>query len=241
MIDVSELRKEFGSFVAVEDVSFSVRPGEIFGLLGPNGAGKTTTLRMITTILKPTSGTIVINGYDAVHEPEQVRHHFGVLSEATGLYDRLTAEENVRYFAQLRNMSKRATEQRIEEIFPMLGVDEYAQKRAGKLSKGMKQKTAMAISLLHDPPVLIFDEPTSGLDVMSSRQVRDFLEGFRHTDKTVLLSTHLMPEAERLCDRIAIVNKGRIVAIGTTDELRQQSGEEDLEAVFVKLVEGVPQ
>ncbi len=241
MIDVTELRKEFGEFVAVDEVSFGVRPGEIFGLLGPNGAGKTTTLRMITTILKPTSGSIHINGCDAVNEPERVRHQFGVLSEATGLYDRLTAEENVRYFAQLRDMSKSETQQRIDEIFPTLGIDEYAGRKAGKLSKGMKQKAAMAISLLHDPPVLIFDEPTSGLDVMSSRQVRDFLEGFRQTDKTVLLSTHLMPEAERLCDRIGIINDGRIVAIGTKDELREQSGEDDLEAVFVKLVEEVPQ
>ncbi|MFB6285451.1 MAG: ABC transporter ATP-binding protein [Candidatus Bipolaricaulia bacterium] len=241
MIDVANLRKDFGSFAAVDDVSFRVEPGEIFGLLGPNGAGKTTTLRMVTTILKPTSGSIHIHGCDAVNEPERVRHQFGVLSEATGLYDRLTAEENVRYFAQLRDMAKSETRQRIDEIFPMLGIDDYADRKAGKLSKGMKQKVAMAISLLHDPPVLIFDEPTSGLDVMSSRQVRDFLDGFRQTDKTVLLSTHLMPEAERLCDRIAIINDGRIVAVGTPDELRNQSGEDDLEAVFVKLVEEVPQ
>ena len=241
MIEVSGLRKVFGDFVAVEDVSFNVRPGEIFGLLGPNGAGKTTTLRMVTTILKPTSGTIHINGYDAIREPHKVRHQFGVLSEATGLYDRLTAEENVRYFARLRDMPRARIRERMDEIFPLLGIDEFASKRAGTLSKGMKQKAAMAISLLHDPPVLIFDEPTSGLDVMSSRQVRDFLEGFGHTDKTVLLSTHLMSEVERLCDRIAIVDKGRIVAIGTKDELREQSGEEDLESVFVKLVEGVPQ
>jgi len=238
VIRVTNLHKRFGDFVAVEDVSFEVRPGEIFGLLGPNGAGKTTTLRMIATLLKPTRGAITVAGFDALEEPEQVRRHLGVLSEHTGLYDRLTAEENVRYFARLRDLPDDEIEKRMAEIFPRLGIDEYAHKRAGTLSKGMKQKVALAIALLHDPPVLLFDEPTSGLDVMSARSVRAFLEGLRGTDKTVLLSTHLMPEAERLCDRIGIIHEGRVVALGTVDELKQLSGKQELEDVFVALVEG---
>jgi sodium transport system ATP-binding protein len=237
LIHVSNLRKEFNGFTAVNGVSFEACPGEIFGLLGPNGAGKTTTLRMITTVLKPTAGEIRVNGYSVRHEPERVRAQLGVLAEATGLYDRLTAEENVRYFARLRDMPEQAIDSRVATMFPLLGIDEYAQKRAGALSRGMKQKVSLAIAMLHDPPVLIFDEPTSGLDVISARQVRDFIERYRRTDKTIIFSTHLMPEAERLCDRIAIINQGRVAAIGTFPELQRQSGEEALEEIFVKLVE----
>ncbi len=237
MIHVSNLKKEFNGFAAVNGVSFEARPGEIFGLLGPNGAGKTTTLRMITTVLKPTAGEITVNGCSVLREPERVRTQLGVLAETTGLYDRLTAEENVRYFARLRDMPEQAINFRIAEIFPLLGIDEYAHKRAGTLSKGMKQKVSLAIAILHDPPVLIFDEPTVGLDVMSARQVREFIERYRRTDKTVILSTHLMPEAEMLCDRIAIINQGKIAAIGTFEDLQEQSGEKALEEIFVRLVE----
>ncbi len=238
MIQVSNVWKEFDGFVAVDGISFEARPGEVFGLLGPNGAGKTTTLRMITTVLRPTRGEITVGGRDALSEPEEVRCLLGVLTENTGLYARLTAEENVRYFAHLRDMPKEKIESRIAEIFPLLGIDEYAGKRAGKLSKGMNQKVALAAAILHDPPVLIFDEPTSGLDVMSARQVRAFIERYRGTDKTVLLSTHLMPEAEALCDRIAIIHRGRIVAVGAFEELQRLSGEKSLEEIFVRLVEG---
>jgi len=237
MIYVSNLRKEFKGFAAVNGVSFEAQPGEIFGLLGPNGAGKTTTLRMITTVLKPTAGEITVNGYSVIREPARVRTQLGVLAETTGLYDRLTAEENVRYFARLRDMPEPAIRSRIAEVFPLLGIDEYAHKRAGTLSKGMKQKVSLAIAILHDPPVLLFDEPTAGLDVMSARQVREFIERLRRTEKTVVFSTHLMPEAERLCDRIAIINQGKIAAIGTFQELQKQSGERALEEIFVKLVE----
>ena len=237
MIHVSNLKKEFNGFTAVNGVSFEARPGEIFGLLGPNGAGKTTTLRMITTILKPTDGEITVNGCSVLREPQRVRTKLGVLAETTGLYDRLTAEENVRYFARLRDMPEQAIKSRIAEIFPVLGIDEYARKRAGTLSKGMKQKVSLAIAMIHDPPVLIFDEPTAGLDVMSARQVREFVERYRRTEKTVIFSTHLMPEAEKLCNRIAIINQGKVAAIGTFEELKRQSGETALEEIFVKLVE----
>ena len=237
MIQVTNLRKKFGDFTAVDGISFDVQPGEIFGLLGPNGAGKTTTLRMLTTILKPTEGDIVINNSSVVSDPTSVRKNLGVLAESTGLYDRLSVEENVRYFARLRDMKEADINNRIQEIFPPLAIDEYAHKRAGTLSKGMKQKAALAIAIIHDPPFILFDEPTSGLDVMSARQVLEFIENYKNTDRTVILSTHLMHEAQKLCDRIAIVSKGKIVASGSYAELQSSSGESDLEEIFVKLVE----
>ena len=239
MIQVKELRKEFGDFTAVDGISFDVQPGEIFGLLGPNGAGKTTTLRILTTVLKPTAGDIIVNGSSVTHDPTSVRKNLGVLAESTGLYDRLSVEENIRYFARLRDMTDKEIKARTKEIFPPLGIDEYATKKAGTLSKGMKQKAALAIAIIHNPPFILFDEPTSGLDVMSARQVLEFIESYKDSKKTVILSTHLMHEAERLCDRIAIVNKGKIVAIGTYEELQNQSGERNLEETFVKLVEEV--
>lgn len=237
MIEVLELKKYFNGVKAVDGVSFSIKPGEIFGLLGPNGAGKTTTLRMLSTILQPTAGDAKVNGCSILKEPEQVRKQLGVLSETTGLYDRLTAEENVRYFARLRQMPEEQINQRMQELFPKLGIDKYKDQRAGKLSKGMKQKVAIAIAIIHDPPVMIFDEPTAGLDVISAREVRRFLEGYRRSDKCILFSTHLMFEAQRLCDRIGIINAGKIVAIGTFSELQQRSGQKELEEIFVKLIE----
>lgn len=238
MIEVKNLRKLFGAFIAVDDLSFSVKPGEIFGLLGPNGAGKTTTLRMIATILKPDSGSITVNGYDALREPERVRAQLGVVAESNGLYDRLTALENIHYFGRLYNLPNEQITERLREIGPRLGLDEFAQKRAGQFSRGMKQKVAIAIALLHDPPVLIFDEPTVGLDVMTARQVRQFIKECRRPDKCVIFSTHIMSEVERLCDRIGIIHKGRLVALGTLSELCQRSGQQDLEEIFVELVEG---
>lgn len=238
MIEVHNLRKSFGSFVAVDDLSFSVKPGEIFGLLGPNGAGKTTTLRMISTILKPDAGSITVNGYDALREPERVRAQLGVVSESNGLYDRLTALENIRYFGRLYGLPDAQIAERLRELGPRLGLDEFAHKRAGQFSRGMKQKVAIAIALLHDPPVLIFDEPTVGLDVMTAREVRQFIKECRRPDKCVIFSTHIMSEVERLCDRIGIIHKGRLVALGTLSELRQRSGQHDLEEIFVELVEG---
>lgn len=238
MIEVQNLRKSFGAFVAVDGVSFSVKPGEIFGLLGPNGAGKTTTLRMISTILKPDAGSITVNGYDALREPERVRAQLGVVTESNGLYDRLTVWENIRYFGRLYNLPEEQITERLQELSPRLGLDEFAHKRAGQCSRGMKQKVAIAIALLHDPPVLIFDEPTVGLDVMTARQVRQFIKECRRPDKCVIFSTHIMSEVERLCDRIGIIHKGKLVALGTLSELRQRSGQQDLEEIFVELVEG---
>jgi sodium transport system ATP-binding protein len=238
MIEVKNLRKSFGKFLAVDGLSFEVRPGEIFGLLGPNGAGKTTTLRMIATVLKPDAGSITVNGHDVLREPEHVRRQLGVVAESNGLYDRLTALENIRYFGRLYDLSEEKITERLRELSPRLGLAEFIHKRAGQLSRGMKQKVAIAMALLHDPPVLIFDEPTVGLDVMTARQVRQFIQECRRPDKCVIFSTHIMSEVERLCDRVAIIHKGKLVAIGTLSELQQRSGQKDLEEIFVELVEG---
>ncbi len=238
MIEVRNLRKSFGKFVAVDDLSFEVRAGEIFGLLGPNGAGKTTTLRVISTILKPDAGSITVNGCDALREPERARAQLGVVAESNGLYDRLTALENVRYFARLYDLPEEKMAARLRELSPRLGLEEFAHKRAGQFSRGMKQKVAIAIALLHDPHVLIFDEPTAGLDVMTARQVRQFIKECRRPEKCVIFSTHIMREVEELCDRIAIIHKGKLAAMGTFSELQQQSGQKDLEEIFVELVEG---
>lgn len=237
MIQVSNLKKKFYDTLVLKGVSFTVHKGEIFGLLGPNGAGKTTTLRILATILQPSEGDAIINGYSIRQNPEQVRQHLGVLAEHTGLYDRLTVEENVRYFARLRRLPEEVINRRIAELFPKLGIDQYAHKRAGQLSKGMKQKVAVVIALIHDPPVIIFDEPTSGLDIIAAREVREFIKACKHSDKSLILSTHIMSEAEKLCDRIAIINSGKIIALGTFAELQQRSGERELEEIFVKLVE----
>jgi sodium transport system ATP-binding protein len=236
LIEVFNLKKYFGVTKAVDGVNFTVERGEIFGLLGPNGAGKTTTLRMLATILQPTEGDASINGYSICRDPQQVRRQLGVLAEQTGLYDRLTAEENVRYFASLRRLPESVINHRIAELFPKLGIDKYAHKRAVQLSKGMKQKVAIAIAIIHDPPVMIFDEPTSGLDVIAAREVREFINSCKRSDKSLILSTHIMSEAEKLCDRIAIINGGKIIAMGTFAELQRRSGERELEEIFVKLV-----
>ena len=238
MIDVKNLKKSFGNFKAVDDVTFEVKAGEIFGLLGPNGAGKTTTLRMLSTILKPDSGQIRVNGFEVSQEPDKVRTQLGVVADSNALYDRLSATENVRYFARLYDMTEDKIKRRMDELFPKLGIDEFANKRAGQFSRGMKQKVSIASALMHDPPILIFDEPTNGLDVMAARQVRQFIKECRRPDKCIIFSTHIMREVEELCDRIAIIDKGKVTAIGTFRELQEQSGRRDLEDIFVQLVEG---
>lgn len=237
MVQVSNLQKKFYETLVLKGVSFIVHKGEIFGFLGPNGAGKTTTLRILATILQPTEGDAIINGYSIRQNPEKVRQHLGVLAEHTGLYDRLTVEENVRYFARLRRLPEEVITRRITELFPKLAIDKYAHKRAGQLSKGMKQKIALVIAIIHDPPVMIFDEPTSGLDVIAAREVREFIRACKYADKSLILSTHIMSEAEKLCDQIAIIDGGKIVAVGTFAELQQRSGERELEEIFVRLVE----
>src|SRR5690348_16026479 len=240
MIQATQLGKMFhdkkrGEIRAVDGVSFTCRPGEIYGLLGANGAGKTTTLRMLATILAPTAGTATVGGFDIVKQPQQVRAHVGFLSTATALYDRLTAAETVEYFGQLYGLDAATIARRTNEIFKALDMQEFRDRRCGKLSTGMKQKVSIARTLIHNPSVMIFDEPTSGLDVMTARSIIDFIRQCRERGKTVIFSTHVMPEAEKLCDRIGIIHAGKLRAEGTLEEIRHHYRKESLEDVFVEV------
>jgi sodium transport system ATP-binding protein len=242
MIEARQLTKIFrdkkrGEIRAVDNVSFRCQPGQIFGLLGVNGAGKTTCLRLLATILRPSSGTAEIGGYDVITQPEKVRANIGFLSTATALYGRLTAYELVEYFGRLHGLDKDTLRGRIEALFTRLGMDDFRQSRCEKLSTGMKQKVSIARTLVHDPPVMIFDEPTLGLDVLAARTIVGFIRDCRSHGKTVIFSTHVMSEAEKLCDTIAIIHQGRILAEGTMAELRERTGAHDLEEIFVRVVE----
>ena len=241
MIEARNLSKQFqdkkrGVVRAVENVSFRCQPGQIYGLLGANGAGKTTTLRMLATILEPTGGTAIVAGYDIVEQPEKVRANVGFLSTATALYARLTAQEMVEYFGRLYGMDEPALKRRIDELFARLEMNDFRDRRCDKLSTGMKQKVSIARTLVHDPPVMIFDEPTLGLDIMTARTIVGFIRECRQHGKTVIFSTHIMSEVEKLCDIIGIIDGGRLLAEGTLAELRQRYAEQDLEEIFVKVV-----
>ena len=233
MLTVNNLTKRFGDLTAVDQVSFHVNEGEIFGLLGENGAGKTTTLRMLATMLQPTSGTAALAGYDLVTQPEQVRSRIGILfGGESGLYDRLTAAENIAYFGRLNNMDEDQLKERIEELARIFGMEEYIHRKAGKFSKGMKQKVAFARSIVHNPDIMLFDEPTTGLDVSAIRNVHEFIIDCKAQGKTIVLSSHTMSEVEKLCDRIGIIHKGRMVAQGSIEELREQYKDKALEDIL---------
>jgi sodium transport system ATP-binding protein len=241
LIRVSDLTKHYaahdgGLVRAVENVSFECRAGEVFGLLGLNGAGKTTTLRMLSTALTPTSGSAEICGHDVERESIAVRASIGFLSGTTGLYHRFTAREMIAFFGRLHGMPKDQLDRRVDEVMRLFGVDKYAKTRCEKLSTGMKQKVNIARTVVHDPPVLILDEPTSGLDVLAAATTLEFVREYRDRGKCVVFSTHIMSEAERLCDRIAIIHGGSIRAIGTLAELRHSTGEHYLEDIFRSLV-----
>ena len=236
MIEVENLAKHFGAVWAVDGVTFCARDGEVLGLLGPNGAGKTTTMRLLATVLRPTSGTARVDGHDLLRAPEAVRASIGILPENWGLYGRLTPREHLRYFGRLYRLDGTGLDRRIDELIGALDMREYADRRCEPFSKGMKQKVALARALVHNPKTMLLDEPTSGLDVMSARGVRDLIRRFRDEGRCVLLSTHLLGEAESLCDRIAVMQRGKIIALGTPDELRRQTGQATLEEAFVQLV-----
>jgi sodium transport system ATP-binding protein len=221
---------------AALDVSFECPTGQIFGLLGPNGAGKTTTLRMLATILTPTAGTATIAGFDVRSQPGEVRERIGFLATETGLYDRFTARETLRFFGRINNLSSEEIRSRSDDIFATLDMTGLADRRVGTFSTGEKQKLSLARSILHDPPVLILDEPTFGLDVMAARTVVETIGLFREQGRTILLSTHIMPVAEKLCDRIGILYRGRLHALGTLEELTERFGGDDLEEVFFSAV-----
>jgi len=242
MIEAHDLVKRFrdknrGEVRAVDHVSFCCRPGEIFGLLGANGAGKTTTLRILATILTPSEGTAVVAGFDVKKEPQKVRTSVGFLSTATALYGRLSAQEMVEYFGRLHGLDEPTLRQRINAIFERLEMNDFRDRRCDKLSNGMKQKVSIARTLVHDPSVMIFDEPTVGLDVMAARTIVGFIRECRDRGKTVIFSTHVMSEVEKLCDRIGIIHDGRLLADGTLADLRQRFGKQDLEDIFVEVVE----
>jgi len=241
MIEARGLSKRFqdkkrGEIRAVEDVSFTCHPGKIYGLLGANGAGKTTTLRMLATILEPTDGTAVVCGHDVVEEPEKVRANVGFLSTATALYPRLTAKELVEYFGRLNGIDEPTLKKRVDDIFNRLDMNGFRDRRCDKLSTGMKQKTSIARTLVHDPPVMIFDEPTTGLDVMTARTIITFISDCRDRGKAIIFSTHIMSEVDRLCDHVGIIHDGKLLADGTVPELRAKYAEHNLEEIIVKVV-----
>ncbi len=241
MIEAEQLQKIFvdkkrGQLQALAGVSFRVAPGEIFGLLGPNGAGKTTTLRILATILRPSGGSARINGYDVVRQPAEVRRQIGFLSGDMGQYGRLTPREVLLFFAKLNGISTQQARARSTEMIERFNFASYADTKIDKLSTGMKQKIAIARTVIHDPPVLILDEPSSGLDVPGARQIEAFIHSAKRAGKCVLFSTHVMEEAEYLCDRLAVVNQGRITAIGTMEELRAATGKQRLRDVFLNLL-----
>src|SRR3954451_18076603 len=232
MIHVENLTKSFrdlrrGQVLAVDGVSFEARAGEVFGLLAPNGAGKTTTMRILCTVLKPTGGRALLAGYDVATQPSQVRQHIGFLSANTALYDRMTAWEVVEYFGKLYSLTDERLRARMEEVFAALRMNDFRDTLGAKMSTGMRQKVSIARAIVHAPPVMIFDEPTLGLDVLVARAVLETVEQLRAQGKCILYSTHIMREVEKLCDRVAIVSKGRVQAAGTLDELRSRFGEDD--------------
>ena len=230
--------KKRGEIRAVDNISFTCRPGQIYGLLGANGAGKTTTLRLLATLLKPTAGKAVVAGFDTALEPERVRRSVGFLATSTALYARLTARETVFYFGRLNGLTDEQIGRRLQTLADALEMHEFLDQRCDKLSTGMKQKVSVARTLVHDPAVIIFDEPTVGLDVIAARALLALVRECRNQGRTVIYSTHVMSEVEKLCDVVGIVHDGKLLAEGTLSELRSQFGENDIEELFVKAVGG---
>jgi sodium transport system ATP-binding protein len=222
---------------AVADVSFSCKPGRIFSLLGPNGAGKTTTLRLIATMLRPSSGRISVAGYDTVKEAGQVRRHIGFLTGSTGLYERLTPTEMIEYYGRLHSMEPGLLQKRKEDLFHLLGIEEFAGRRIGKLSSGMKQKVSIARTMIHDPQVVVFDEPTVGLDVITAKSILQLIRQCRADGKTVIFSTHIMGEVSLLSDDLAIIHRGRLLYNDTYDAFIKEMKTKSLEDEFIRRVE----
>jgi sodium transport system ATP-binding protein len=242
MILTDDLTKIFedsarGEIVAVNRLSFQVSPGEIYGLLGPNGAGKTTTLRMLATLLSPTSGRLSICDFDGEEQSAEIRRRIGFLTASSGLYHRLTPEETLRYFGRLHSIDEDDLTERIEKIISLLDIEDFRRTPCRKLSTGQKQRTSIARVLIHDPPVLILDEPTTGLDVLSNRLILRFLQESRDQGKAVLFSTHYMEEAEMICDRFGMMHRGGLLTEGTLEDLREKTGKERLTDIFLSLVE----
>lgn len=241
MIHVRKLTKRYnemrsGDFTALAGISFDAMPGQIFGLLGPNGAGKTTALRILSTVLQPSDGTAVVNGFDVIKDAEQVRRQIGFVSMNTAIYDRMTAWEMVQYFGQLYGIELDLLHRRMESLFERFKMNNIRDVLGSKMSTGMKQKVSIVRAMIHDPPVLIFDEATSGLDILAAREVLKTVEQVRDNGKCVLFSSHIMSEVSRLCDRVAIMHRGSILAEGSIQELADQYSEPDLEELFFQLI-----
>jgi sodium transport system ATP-binding protein len=233
-VTVDRLEKTLGKNKVLRGISLEANSGEIFGLLGPNGAGKTTTLRVICTLLAPEAGSVNVLGFDARSAPEEVRRRVGVVTADIGVYPRLSARENITYFAELSGVADGDVKRKVDAVIDRLGMTSFANQRADSLSSGQKQKVAIARAIVHDPEVLMFDEPTSNLDVLASREIREFMVESRGRGRCVIFSTHVLHDAERLCDRVTILHEGSVVATGTTAEVR--GAHRDLEDAFLELV-----
>lgn len=232
---MQELKTKESKKIAVNGVSLEAKEGEIYGLLGPNGAGKTTTLRCVATLLKPTRGNIKVCGFDTVKEDRKVRDSIAFLTNEIKLDPKFSADYMFRFFGRLHGMDEPDIEKRQKELFTVFGINEFKNKRIEELSTGMKQKAAIAVSLVHDPKVVIFDEPTSGLDIITARSVTDYLKTLKEQGKTIIISTHIMSEAEKLCDRIGVIINGKKVCEGTLPEILEENGAADLEDAFFSL------
>lgn len=236
MIEVKNLSKSFGDVQAVKNVSFTAPNGMITGLLGPNGAGKSTTMRMITAVLKPNTGHTLIDSYNSVTQTNLAQGALGALPDARGLYPRLTSRENIRYYGQLRGLNKQQVEQNIDQLIELLDMKEIADRKTDGFSTGQRIKVAIARAMVHQPQNVLLDEPTNGLDVMATRAMRDFIRQLKAQGRCVLFSSHIMQEVAALCDNIVIIAHGEIVAKGSADELRAQTGKQDLEDAFVEII-----
>ena len=234
-VRVDRLEKQLGPNKVLRGISFEAQSGEIFGLLGPNGAGKTTTLRIVCTLLAPDAGKVEVLGFDAHTAPEEVRRRVGVVTAEIGVYPRLTARENITYFAELSGVMDGELDKKVSAVIDRLDMASFAGQRAESLSSGQKQKVAIARAIVHDPPVLMFDEPTSNLDVLASRDIREFMIESKERGKCVIFSTHVLHDAERLCDRVTIIHEGRVIAEGATQDVR--GSYQDLEGSFLARVE----
>lgn len=242
MIEVKNISKKFSQkndedFYAVNNFSFTAEAGQIVTLLGVNGAGKTTTLRMLSTVLNPSEGTAILNGFDIQQDPQKVRTSIGFLSGDTGLYSRLTGREIITYFGKLNDVSEDKIRTRIDEMAEVLDMKDFLDKKIDFLSTGMKQKISIARSIIHDPPIMIFDEPTSGLDILTARNIVDFIHKCKDDGKCVIFSTHIMREAERIADKIVMIHKGEKIAEGSWEQLQEQTGKRDLDDIFVHFVD----
>lgn len=241
MIQVEGLTKIFqdkkrGKIVAINNLNFNCPKGQVFGLLGPNGAGKTTTLRILATMMLPTKGVLTVNGLDVVRNAAKVRRQIGFLSSETGLYDRFTPRETVLFFGRINGMEDKIIKKKMTEIFQNLDMGDFQDVRVNKLSTGMKQKLSIARSIIHNPPVLILDEPTVGLDIITAKTVIEYVKSFRDQGKCIIYSTHIMREAEKMCDMIAIIHQGNLITQGTLDELKKNSKFNDLDEIFFELI-----